>query len=74
MLLFGEGLSKVTLFAKGMSILCVNLDKVNLDDDKNFPKMIPKLFFMSDPWLGVIHLKNAKPLKICISKELTPVV
>lgn len=56
-----------------MSILCVNLDKVNLDDDKNFPKMIPKLFFMSDPWLGVIHLKNAKPL-ICISKELTPVV
>ena len=57
-----------------MSSLCVNLDKVNLDDDKNFPKMIPKLFFMSDPWLGVIHLKNAKPLKICISKELTPVV
>ena len=57
-----------------MSILCVNLDKVNLDDDKNFPKMIPKLFFMSDPWLGVINLKNAKPLKICISKELTPAV
>ena len=43
-----------------MSILCVNLDKVNLDDDKNFPKMIPKLFFMSPlAWCNKFEKRKA---------------
>ena len=35
-LFFAEDLSKVILFANEMGILGVDLDKINLDDDKNF--------------------------------------
>ena len=49
--------NNVTLFTDESSILGVDLNKINLDS----AKMILKLLFMSDLWLGVInanHLKN----------------
>ena len=46
-----------------MGILGEDLDKINLDDDNNFMKMVLKLLFMSDFWLGVVNLKNKKDLK-----------
>ena len=35
-LFFDKDLSKVTCFANEVGILVVDLDKINLDDDKNF--------------------------------------
>ena len=46
-----------------MGILGEDLDKINLDDDNNFVKMILKLLFMPDFGLGLVNLKNKKDLK-----------
>ena len=46
-----------------MDILGADLDKIILEDDDNFMKMILILLFMSDFWLGIINLKNAKHIK-----------
>ena len=35
-LFFDEDFSKATFFANEIGILCVDLDKINLDDDNNF--------------------------------------
>ena len=36
-------------------------------------KMILVLLFLSDFWLGILNLKNAKNLKQKISEELMPI-
>ena len=41
-LLFDEYFSKVTFFANETGILSIDLDKINLDDDKNFYKDDPE--------------------------------
>ena len=69
-LFFNEDFSKfgeiyfnlVKLFGGEMGILSVDLDKIN-HDEKKLMKMILKLLFMSDFWLGIINLKNAKHFK-----------
>ena len=63
LLFFYEDFSKVTFFANEMDILGADLDKINLEDDDNFMKMILILLFMSNFWLGIINLKNAKHIK-----------
>ena len=63
LLFFYEEFSKVTFFANEMDILGADLDKIILEDDDNFMKMILILLFMSDFWLGIINLKNAKHIK-----------
>ena len=40
---FDKDPSKVTFFANEMGILGVDFDKINLDDDDNFDKLILKL-------------------------------
>ena len=54
--------SDVTFFKDEMGILSVVLNNINLDD-VNLMKMILKLLFMSDVWLDVIDLNDAKHLK-----------
>ena len=51
-----------------MGMLGVDLDKISLDDDNIFMKMILILLFMSDFLLGVIDLEKRKAFK-----ELMPV-
>ena len=62
-LFFDEDFSKVTFFTNQMGILVVDLDKLTLMVIVVFMKMIPMLLFMSNFWLGVIYLNNAKHLK-----------
>ena len=45
-----------------MGILSIDLNNINLDDS-NMMKMVLKLLFISDFWLGILNLKNAKDLK-----------
>ena len=45
-----------------MGFPAVYLDKINLDDCNNFDLIII-ILFISDFWLGVVILKNAKHLK-----------
>ena len=40
-----------------MDILSIDLKNINLDDN-NCTKMILKLSFTSDFWLGILNLKN----------------
>ena len=54
---------EVIFYANEMGILGVDLEENNLDDDNKFLKMILKLLVMSDFWLGVINLKNARHFK-----------
>ena len=54
--------SDVTFSKDEMGILSVVLNNINLDD-VNLMKMILKLLFMSDVWLDVIDLNDAKHLK-----------
>ena len=60
-----EDFDKVTFIANQKHIFVVDLEKaIKLDNDKIIlMKMILILLFMSDIWLGVIKLKNAKHLK-----------
>ena len=46
-----------------MGILSVDLDKISLDEDNDFHEDDPEILFVSDFWLVVINLKNAKHLK-----------
>ena len=52
-----------------MGILSVDLNNINLDDinfdedDVTLMKMIMTLFFISNSWLGVIDINNAKYVK-----------
>ena len=55
MLFSDEDFSKVTFSANEMDVLSVDLNKINLDDDNNFIKMILKLLFLSDFCLVVTH-------------------
>ena len=47
-----------------MDILSIDLKNINLDDNNldkmilNHDKMILKLSFTSDVWLGILNLKN----------------
>ena len=51
-----------SLFGGEIDILNVDLDKIN-PEYVNLMKMILKLLFMSDLWLGVIGLSNANYMK-----------
>ena len=55
MLFSDEDFSKVTFSANEMDVLSVDLNKINLDDDNNFIKMILKLLFLSDFCLVVTN-------------------
>ena len=44
-----------------MGIVNIDLNNTNLDD--NFMKKILILLFLSDFWLGILNLKNAKNLQ-----------
>ena len=44
--------------------LLVDLDKIDFDDDNILMTMILILLIISDYWLGVVNLKNAKHLKL----------
>ena len=57
-----EDSNHVTFFGGEMSILSVDLDKINLDM-LIMMKMILKLLFMSDLWLGLININNANHVK-----------
>ena len=45
----------------GIVNIDLNLNNTNLDD--NFMKKILILLFLSDFWLGIVNLKNAKNLQ-----------
>ena len=61
---FYENFSKVTVFGKNWIFLVYILIKLTLQMTIIFKKMIlTTLLFMSDFWLGVINVKNAKHLK-----------
>ena len=62
-LFFNKDFHKVTFFANQVDILAVDLDKINLDDDNSFDEDDPILLFMSDFWLGIVHLKNSNHLE-----------
>ena len=55
MLFSDEDFSNVTFSANEMGVLSVDLNKINLDDDNNFLKMILKLLFLSDFCLVVTN-------------------
>ena len=44
--------------------LVVDIDKINFDVDNILMTMILILLIISDYWLGVVNLKNAKHLKL----------
>ena len=46
-----------------MDILGADLDIISSDDDNNFYEDNPETIFMSDFFLDVINLKNAKHFK-----------
>ena len=52
--------NKVTFFANQIDILIVDRHKINPNGDNN---LILILLFMSNFWLGIVNLKNAKHLK-----------
>ena len=45
-----------------MGILNIDLNNINLDDS-NYEEDDPILLFLSDFWLGMLNLKNARHLK-----------
>ena len=63
LLFFDRDSGNVTFSSHKMSILSVDLNIINLDED-NFLKMILKLSFMSDSWLATINLTMQSILKI----------
>ena len=64
-LFFDGDFCKVTFFANQIEIIGVDLGKVDkiLVIIRILMKMILKLLFISDFWLGVTNLKNVKHLK-----------
>ena len=68
-MIYNEDFDKVTFIANQRHILFADLDNINLDNDDNFHEDNPDTFFMSDFWLGVVTLKNAKHLKKRESKN-----
>ena len=58
--LFNEDFNKVTFFANEMGIFSVDLDKTNLDNDKNFDKYNPEITINVRLLDWVINLKNAR--------------
>ena len=60
-LYFNEDSGNVTLFCNEVGILSVNLNNINLDN--NLMKIILILLFLSEFWVGILNLKNAKHLK-----------
>ena len=61
-LFFIENFNKVTFIATQLYILAVNPDKI-LMKVIILMKMILILLLMSELWLGMVNLKNAKQLK-----------
>ena len=61
--LFSEDFNKVTFFANEIGIFSVDLDKTNLDDDKNFDKYNTEITINVRLLAWVINLKNTKHLK-----------
>ena len=61
--LFSEDFNKVTFFANEIGIFSVDLDKTNLDDDKNFAKYNTEITINVRLLAWVINLKNTKHLK-----------
>ena len=61
--LFNEDFNKVTFFANEMGIFSVDLDKTNLDDDKNFDKYNTEITINVRLLAWEINLKNTKHLK-----------
>ena len=61
--LFNEDCNKVTFSANEMGIFSVDLDKTNLDDDKNFDKYNPEIKINVRLLAWVTNLKNAKHSK-----------
>ena len=46
-----------------MGILCVDVDKINLENADFMKRILKLIIFISDIWLGVINLKNVKYIK-----------
>ena len=61
--LFNEDFNNATFFAYEMGIFSVDLDKTNLDDEKNFDKYNPLTTINVRLLAWVINLKNAKHVK-----------
>ena len=55
--------SFISFNANQRHISAVGHDEINLDNDNNFDEDDLILFFMSNFWLGVVNLKNAKHSK-----------
>ena len=62
-LFISEDFDKVTLIACQRHILAADFEKINLDNDNNFDENDPYTIFITDFWLGVVNLKNAKHAK-----------
>ena len=66
LLFFDEGSGDVTFRCDEMGILSVNLNNTNLDNNFNeddLDTIIIIILLLSDFWLGISNLKNAKHLK-----------
>ena len=63
-LFYNQDFDKVTFIANERHILASDVDKINLDNDKNFDEDSPgTIIYVRLFWLGVVDLKNAKHLK-----------
>ena len=60
-LYFKEHSVNIVFSCNEMGILNIDLNNINLDN--NFDEVILMQIFLSDVWLGILILKNAKPLK-----------
>ena len=60
-LYFNEGFGNVVFNCNGMSILNIDLNNINLDN--NFDEDDPHILFLSDFWLRILNLKNTKHLQ-----------
>ena len=61
-LYFSEYSGNVVFICNEMGILNIDLNNINLDDT-NYEEDDPILLFLSDFWLGMLNLKNARHLK-----------
>ena len=55
--------SFISFITNQRHISAVGHDEINLDNNNNFDEDDLILFFMSNFWLGVVNLKNAKHSK-----------
>ena len=60
-LYFNEDFGNVVFNCNGMGILNVDLNNINLAN--NLKKIILILLLLSEFWLGILNLKNAKNLR-----------